>query len=112
MSKKLKEAFIAKMDVKTSPDFDSQFFKKLEKEKARKTSRLFSPNLTWLISGCATLSVLFIAINSYEAPKKAPFHHKEYVEAVIDVQNSFDDSVTNDNASDTADLTISPANEI
>lgn len=106
MSNKLKQSLVEKMDIKSSPDFDSRFFEKLEKEKKR--PRAFVSWLTWAISGCATASVLFIAINSYKVPT-ATFNHKEYVDTALEIQSAMTDDITSD---DTSDLTSSAVDEI
>jgi hypothetical protein len=108
MSRKLKDTFNKKMDLQATPGFDSAFFKKLEKERK---PNFFSRYLTWAISGCATLSVLAIAINTYHVTPQHSFNHKEYVETVIDLQSSFDDSVAGDYQTDMLDLTT-PTEEI
>lgn len=106
MSNKLKQSLVEKMDMKPSPDFDSRFFEKLEKEKKR--PRVFASWLTWAISGCATASVLFIAINSYKVPT-ATFNHKEYVDTALEIQSAMTDDVTSD---ETSDLTSPSYDEI
>lgn len=105
MSNKLKHSLIEKLDVKPSSDFDSRFFEKLEKQKKPKA---FANWLTWAISGCATASVLFIAINSYRVPAPT-FNHKEYAEAAMEIQSSMTEDITNDTL---PDLTSSSYDEI
>lgn len=102
----LKKSLIEKLDVKSSSDFDSRFFEKLEKDKKR--PRVFANWLTWAISGCATASVLFIAINSYRVPAPT-FNHKEYVESALEIQSAMTDDITSDG---TVDLTTSTYDEI
>ena len=97
MSNKLKESLVEKMDMKSSPDFDSRFFKKLEKQQKR--PRAFASWLTWAISGCATASVLFIVINSYKVPT-ATFNHKEYIDTALEIQSAMTEDITNDGMSD------------
>lgn len=102
----LKKSLVEKLDVKPSSDFDSRFFEKLEKEKKR--PGVFANWLTWAISGCATASVLFIAINSYRVPAPT-FNHKEYVESALEIQSAMTDDITSDG---TVDLTSSTVDEI
>jgi hypothetical protein len=102
----LKKSLIEKLDVTPSSDFDSRFFEKLEKEKKR--PRVFASWLTWAISGCATASVLFIAINSYRGLTPT-FNHKEYVESALEIQSTMTDDITGDG---TVDLTSSSYDEI
>lgn len=102
----LKKSLVEKLDVKTSSDFDSRFFEKLEKEKKR--PRVFASWLTWAISGCATASVLFIAITSYRVPAPA-FNHREYVESALEIQSAMTDDTSFDG---TVDLTTSAVDEI
>lgn len=102
----LKKSLAEKLDVKPSSDFDSRFFEKLEKEKKR--PRVFANWLTWAISGCATASVLFIAINSYRVPTQT-FNHKEYVESALEIQSAMTEDITSDS---TVDLTSSSYDEI
>lgn len=102
----LKKSLVEKLDVKPSSDFDSRFFEKLEREKKR--PRVFASWLTWAISGCATASVLFIAINSYRVPAPT-FNHKEYVESALEIQSAMTDDITSEG---TVDLTSSSYDEI
>jgi hypothetical protein len=102
----LKKSLIEKLDVKPSSDFDSRFFEKLEKEKKR--PRVFASWLTWAISGCATASVLFIAITSYRVPTNS-FNHKEYVESALEIQSAMTEESFVDG---TVDLTSSSYDEI
>lgn len=106
MSNKLKQSLVEKMEIKPSSDFDSRFFEKLEKQKKR--PGVFANWLTWAISGCATASVLFIAINSYKVPT-ATFNHKEYIDTALEIQSAMTEEITNDGMSD---LTSSAVDEI
>lgn len=106
MSNKLKQSLVEKMDIKSSPDFDARFFEKLAKEQKR--PRAFASWLTWAISGCATASVLFIAINSYKVPT-ATFNHKEYVDTALEIQSAMTDDIVSD---ETSDLTSPSYDEI
>lgn len=108
MSNNLKRSLSEKVGETASPDFDSRFFEKLEKQKQQKRPGVFSNWITWAISGCATASVLFIAINTYKVPN-ATFNHKEYVEAAMEIQSTMDESITGDMS---ADLTSSAVDEI
>ena len=106
MSNKLKQSLVEKMATKSSSDFDSRFFEKLEKQQKR--PRVFASWLTWAISGCATASVLFIAINSYKVPTST-FNHKEYIDTAMEIQSAMTEEVTSDGMSD---LTSSAYDEI
>lgn len=106
MSNKLKQSLVEKISVQSSPDFDSRFFEKLSAEQKR--PKIFASWLRWAISGCATASVLFIAINSYRVPT-ATFNHREYVETVLEIQSSMTEDVASDEISD---LTSSFVDEI
>jgi hypothetical protein len=105
MSNGLKQSLIKKLDVNPSPNFDSQFFEKLEREKKRPS--LFSNWITLLVSGCAMASVLFVAINV--SSPRASFNHREYVDSVLEVQRSMTEDITDD---DMIDLTSVPSDEI
>ncbi|MBY0413226.1 MAG: hypothetical protein K2Q18_03630 [Bdellovibrionales bacterium] len=105
MSDSLKRSLKKKMAVAPSSDFDSKFFAKLEKEKR---PSVFSNWLTWAVSGCATASVLFIAINNYNQTHRG-FDHKEYVEAAMEIQNTMTEDISTD---DMIDLTTSSSDEI
>ena len=97
MSEKLKQSLIEKMDVNPSKDFDARFFEKLRSQQKR--PRLFANWLTWAISGCATASVLFIAINSYRVPTTT-FNHREYVQTALEIQSSMNEVFTSEEMSD------------
>ena len=98
---KLKQSLIEKMDVSASPDFDARFFEKLKHQKKR--PGVFANWLTWAISGCATASVLFIAINTYRVPVHT-FNHQEYVEAALEIQSTMTEDITNDGIVDLTSL--------
>lgn len=102
----LKKSLIEKLDVASSTDFDSRFFEKLEKEKKR--PRIFTRWFTWVISGCATASVLYIAITSTHTPAPA-FNHREYIESALEIQSAMTDEIT---IVGTVDLTTSSYDEI
>lgn len=106
MSNELKKSLIKKLDIKPSSGFDAAFFDKLEKTKKR--PGVFSNWITWAVSGCATASVLFIAINNYNSHKHS-FNHQEYVESVLEIQRSMSEEIANE---DIDDLTIIPSDEI
>lgn len=106
MSNELKKSLINKMDIKPSSGFDAAFFDKLEKSKKRPS--VFSNWITWAVSGCATASVLFIAINNYNTQRPS-FNHQEYVESVLEIQRSMSEEIVNE---DMDDLTIIPSDEI
>lgn len=110
MGKNLKETFVKKMDIKSSKDFDSQFFKKLEAQKSKPS--FFAHYFTWAISGLATLSIIFIAINNYHMTSKTSLNHQEYIESVIEMQNTIDENVYSDMPEESLDLTTSQADEI
>ena len=107
MSMKLKESLVKKMDVKPSAGFDDKFFARLDKENTR--PGVFASWLTWAISGCATASVLFIAVNNYNVPARHSFNHKEYVESVLEIQKTFNEDVSSD---EMIDLTTTASDEI
>ena len=110
MSKQLKETFNKKMDIHTSASFDKEFFKKLDHEAHK--PYFFSRYLPWAMSGLATLSVLFIALNiSRFSPQTSP-KHREYIDSVIELQNSMDESISSDSQTDTMDLTSAQSDEI
>lgn len=99
MSKKLKDSFNSKMDIKTSSQFDSTFFAKLEK--TQKGPKLFSHWLGWAISGCATASVLFFAVTHYNVPvRPIAATHEEYIQSVIDIQDTLDEGVASEEMMD------------
>ncbi len=106
MDSELKKALINKTQNQKSPDFDAAFFEKLEKVKNR--PKVFSGWLTWAISGCATLCVLFIAVTSYNTPVKRTFNHSEYINSAIEIQNSLNEDVSVDDL----DLTSKEYDEI
>lgn len=106
MSNELKKSLIKKLDVKPSSNFDAAFFDKLEK--SQKRPGVFSNWITWVVSGCATASVLFIAINNYNSHNHS-FNHEKYVESVIEIQQSMTEEIANE---DMDDLTIIPSDEI
>ena len=106
MTNKLKQSLIEKIDVNSSKDFDARFFEKLSREQKR--PRLFANWLTWAISGCATASVLLLAINSYRVPTST-FNHREYVETALEIQTTMNEVITSDEMSD---LTGSSVDEI
>ena len=103
----LKKAFLEKTDTQPSKGFDEQFFLKLEKEKSRPKS--FATWITWAVSGCATASVLFIAITNYNSTHSHAFNHQEYVESVLEVQRDFNEDISTD---ETIDLTTATTDEI
>jgi hypothetical protein len=105
MSAPLKKSLINKMDVNSSPDFDVRFFEKLDEQKKRPSS--FANWLTWAVSGCATASVLFIAVTSYNFPDRHSFNHKEYVDSVLEIQKTVNEDISRD-----ADLTSHHHDEI
>ncbi len=108
MSKKLKDTFNAKMDIKPSADFDSSFFTKLEK--VQKKPGVFSNWIAWAISGCATASVLFFAVTNYNVPTRSnSVSHEEYIQSVIEVQDTLDEGIVTD---DMMDLTTSSPDAI
>jgi hypothetical protein len=109
MSKNLKDSFNKKMDIKSSKDFDSLFFKKLEKEKSK--SNIFSQYFTWIISGCATISIIFLAVNNFHTTRHS-FNHQEYIDSVIEMQSSIDENVSSDIPAEGLDLTTSQSDEI
>jgi hypothetical protein len=102
----LKKSLIEKLDIKPSSDFDSRFFEKLGKEKKR--PRVFASWLTWAVSGCATASVLYLAITGNHPPAPA-FNHREYVESAVEIQSAMTDDIT---IAGTVDLTTSSYDEI
>lgn len=105
MKNGLKLALIKKMDVTPSENFDAQFFAKLED--VRRPS-VFSNWVTWMVSGLATASVLFISINSFNSPHsshKHSFNHREYVESVLEIQQSMGEEISNDEMMDLTSLT-------
>lgn len=106
IANKLKKSLTEKMDVPVSSDFDARFFEKLNHQKKR--PGVFANWLTWAISGCATASVLFIAINSYRVPVHT-FNHQEYVEAALEIQSTMTEDITSDA---TVDLTSLSYDEI
>ena len=106
MSNELKKSLINKMDIKPSSGFDAAFFDKLEKTKKR--PGVFSNWVTWAVSGCATASVLFIAISNHNTQRNS-FNHMEYVESVIEIQRSMTEEIASE---DMDDLTIIPSDEI
>jgi hypothetical protein len=106
MKNGLKQSLIKKLDITPSAKFDAQFFEKLEKTNRHKG---FSNWVTLAISGCATASVLFISISSYNAAHRATFNHREYVESVLEVQQSMTEEISND---DMIDLTSLFSDEI
>ena len=97
MSDKLKQSLIEKMDVNPSKDFDARFFEKLSSEQKR--PRHFANWLTWAISGCATASVLFMAIISFRVPTTT-FNHREYVQTALEIQSSMNEVFTSEEMSD------------
>lgn len=103
----LKKSLVKKMDISPSNNFDAEFFKKLEHTKGQ--PKLFSKWTTWIISGLATTSVLVFAITNYHVSPKHAFNHQEYVDSVLEMQSSFDESIIDDN---TIDLTTLPSDEI
>lgn len=110
MSDNLKKSLQKKMNVTPSADFDARFFTKLEQEKKR--PGVFANWITWAISGCATASVLFIAINNYNATQRT-FNHKEYVETAMEIQNTMTEDISEDISNDDMiDLTSVSADEI
>lgn len=99
MSKKLKDTFNSKMDVKPSNGFDSAFFSKLEK--AQKKPKLFSHWISWAVSGCATASVLFFAVTNYNVPSRSQQQYsEEYIQSVIEIQDTLNEGITSDEAID------------
>lgn len=106
MSNQLKESLRKKMDVTPSTQFDSLFFDKLEK--SRKPS-VFSNWITWAVSGCATASVLFIALSNYHIPTRHAFNHQEYVENALEIQGDLNESVV---PLESSDLTVNTLDEI
>lgn len=106
MDSELKKALISKTQNQKSPDFDAAFFEKLDREKSR--PKVFASWLTWAVSGCATLCVLFIAVTTYNTPGKPSFNHKEYVNSAIEIQNSLNE----DASLDDLDLTSQDYDEI
>lgn len=105
MSNQLKDALKKKMDVTPSSDFDSTFFEKLEKSKK---PRLFSNWVTWAVSGCATASVLFIAISNYNIPGHKPVTQREFVENALEIQGALNEGISPIDS----DLTVSFTDEI
>ena len=103
----LKKSLIKKMDVEPSKNFDAKFFEKLHKEEAR--PKVFSTWITWAISGCATASVLFIAITNYNVQPRHTFNHKEYIDSMLELQNTVNDGIADDRM---IDLTSTPSDEI
>ena len=106
MSNQLKRSLIEKMAVNPSKDFDTRFFEKLRNDQKR--PRLFAHWFTWAISGCATTSVLFLAINSYRVPTTT-FNHREYVETALEIQTAINEVITSEEMSD---LTSASVDEI
>lgn len=107
MNKKLRDSFNAKMDLKPSKDFDSTFFAKLEK--SDKKPNFFSNWITWAVSGCATASVLFIAVTNYSVPNRSLVHQEEYIQSLIEVQDTLNEGIGGD---DLIDLTTSSTDAI
>lgn len=105
MSNQLKDALKKKMDVTPSSDFDSAFFEKLEKSKK---PRLFSNWVTWAVSGCATASVLFIAITNYNVPGPQRVNQREFVENALEIQGALNEGISPIES----DLTVSVSDEI
>lgn len=64
--------------------------------------------MTWAISGCATASVLFLAVNSFKVPTGS-FNHREYIETALEIQSAMNEVITND---EMTDLTSSGVDEI
>ncbi len=95
------------MDVHASAHFDSTFFEKLEKSKKRPS--VFASWITWAISGCATASVLFMAITNYNLPSSHAFNHQEYVENVLEIQGAINEGVA---PVEPSDLTGNTTDEI
>lgn len=106
MSNQLKESLRKKMDVTPSAQFDSAFFDKLEKSKK---PGIFSSWITWAVSGCATASVLFIALTNYHLPNKHAFSHKEYIENALEIQGDLNEGI---DPVEPSDLTVSSLDEI
>lgn len=106
MSNKLKQSLIEKIEVEPSKDFDSRFFEKLRNEQTRPP--VYASWLTWAVSGCATASVLFFAINSYRTPLTT-FNHREYIETALEIQSAMNDVINSDEMSD---LTSASVDEI
>lgn len=103
----LKQSLVKKLDINPSNNFDAEFFKKLELTKGQ--PKLFSKWVTWIISGLATTTVLVFAITNYQVSPRHTFNHQEYVDSVLEIQSSFDESSIDDNM---IDLTILPSDEI
>jgi hypothetical protein len=109
MKNGLKQALVKKLEVTPSETFDAQFFEKLE---VARRPGVFSNWITWMVSGLATASVLFISINSFNSPHnlhRSSFNHREYVESVLEIQQSMTEEISND---DMIDLTTLTADEI
>ena len=107
MSNKLKESLIKKTDIMPSVNFDSSFFDKIEA--AKKRPGVFSNWITWTITGCATASVLFIAVTSYNLSARRTFNHQEYVESVLEIQSTVNEEISQD---EMIDLTSFSSDEI
>lgn len=111
MNDKLKNSFNAKLEITPSRDFDKVFFEKIKNEK-HKFLKPFSQWLPWTLSAGITAMVIVISFtNNPFAPSHA-FSHREYVQNVIEIQNSFDESVIGDYNGDMLDLTTEPTDEI
>ena len=103
----LKKLLIKKIDINYTTEFDTTFFKKLEKEKSRPA--IFSKWLIWTVSGLTTASVLFVTIINFNGAPGHSFNHIEYVESVLEIQSTFDEDFIDISVND---LTISPSDEI
>jgi hypothetical protein len=91
----LKKSLIKKTEIEVSKKFDDVFFEKLHNEQAR--PKVFSTWITWLISGFATASVLFIAISSYNLRPHHAFNHNEYIDSMLELQDTVNDGISDDN---------------
>ncbi|MBC7712765.1 MAG: hypothetical protein H7177_05475 [Rhizobacter sp.] len=71
--------------------------------------KVFSKWITWVISGCATASVLTIAISTYNAQPRHAFNHKEYIDSMLELQDTVNDNISDDNMNN---LTVVHSDEI
>lgn len=108
MSYELKKSLIKKMDITPAPDFDLRFFEKLENHQKRPS--VFANWLTWAVSGCATASVLFIAVTSYNVPARRTLNRQEYVESFLEIQKTVNEDISRDEVM--IDLTTLAPDEI
>jgi hypothetical protein len=103
----LKNSLNNKLNIKPSKNFDIIFFEKLAKEQAR--PKTFSIRRPWLITGLATATALFIFITNYNVPPRHTFNHKEYIDTMLEFQNSANDGLADDRM---IDLTTIASDEI